>query len=162
MSLNSKMPIFGKLANISTTYPRMTLLLFAVLSSLSLWAASRIEIRTSNLDLIDQNNPVVQQFLKFSESFGTPNVLVIAVEHDDPNTVTSAIDQLGPKLREIQGVRQVLDKLQLAPESIFMPAVSSYLTGRDNRLAFILVQPCLLYTSPSPRDGLLSRMPSSA
>ena len=24
------------------------------------------------------------------------------------------------------------------------------------------IQPCLLYTSPSPRDGLLSRMPSSA
>ena len=26
--------------------------------------------------------------------------------------------------------------------------------------AFVLI--CLLYTSPSPRDGLLSRMPSSA
>ena len=25
-----------------------------------------------------------------------------------------------------------------------------------------LAYPCLLYTSPSPRDGLLSRMPSSA
>ena len=25
-----------------------------------------------------------------------------------------------------------------------------------------LVKACLLYTSPSPRDGLLSRMPSSA
>ena len=25
-----------------------------------------------------------------------------------------------------------------------------------------LIQTCLLYTSPSPRDGLLSRMPSSA
>ena len=25
-----------------------------------------------------------------------------------------------------------------------------------------LICPCLLYTSPSPRDGLLSRMPSSA
>ena len=25
-----------------------------------------------------------------------------------------------------------------------------------------LLSPCLLYTSPSPRDGLLSRMPSSA
>ena len=24
------------------------------------------------------------------------------------------------------------------------------------------MRPCLLYTSPSPRDGLLSRMPSSA
>ena len=30
----------------------------------------------------------------------------------------------------------------------------------DRRLAWFLV--CLLYTSPSPRDGLLSRMPSSA
>ena len=25
-----------------------------------------------------------------------------------------------------------------------------------------LIKTCLLYTSPSPRDGLLSRMPSSA
>ena len=29
-------------------------------------------------------------------------------------------------------------------------------TGRSDKV------PCLLYTSPSPRDGLLSRMPSSA
>ena len=27
---------------------------------------------------------------------------------------------------------------------------------------FFLYQLCLLYTSPSPRDGLLARMPSSA
>ena len=27
---------------------------------------------------------------------------------------------------------------------------------------FMLFMGCLLYTSPSPRDGLLSRMPSSA
>ena len=33
------------------------------------------------------------------------------------------------------------------------------LLERDNH---IKVHPCLLYTSPSPRDGLLSRMPSSA
>ena len=26
----------------------------------------------------------------------------------------------------------------------------------------LVFKPCLLYTSPSPRDGLLSRMPSSA
>ena len=26
----------------------------------------------------------------------------------------------------------------------------------------IMIRSCLLYTSPSPRDGLLSRMPSSA
>ena len=27
---------------------------------------------------------------------------------------------------------------------------------------YFTFNPCLLYTSPSPRDGLLSRMPSSA
>ena len=30
------------------------------------------------------------------------------------------------------------------------------------RVGITMVQACLLYTSPSPRDGLLSRMPSSA
>ena len=29
-------------------------------------------------------------------------------------------------------------------------------------IAYLTLVPCLLYTSPSPRDGLLSRMPSSA
>ena len=36
-------------------------------------------------------------------------------------------------------------------------------TGHRTRLAKSRIwKPCLLYTSPSPRDGLLSRMPSSA
>ena len=33
-------------------------------------------------------------------------------------------------------------------------------SGKQN--GYTLVYDCLLYTSPSPRDGLLSRMPSSA
>ena len=34
---------------------------------------------------------------------------------------------------------------------------------REREVTEIVVgYPCLLYTSPSPRDGLLSRMPSSA
>ena len=32
----------------------------------------------------------------------------------------------------------------------------------SGEVEFVLYQFCLLYTSPSPRDGLLSRMPSSA
>ena len=31
-----------------------------------------------------------------------------------------------------------------------------------NEIKFTDARTCLLYTSPSPRDGLLSRMPSSA
>ena len=36
-------------------------------------------------------------------------------------------------------------------------------SGDDNSgVTYTVVGTCLLYTSPSPRDGLLSRMPSSA
>ena len=32
----------------------------------------------------------------------------------------------------------------------------------DKKYGRFVVEPCLLYTSPSPRDGATSRMPSSA
>ena len=35
-------------------------------------------------------------------------------------------------------------------------------TPVQRRVRVRLLEDCLLYTSPSPRDGLLSRMPSSA
>ena len=60
-------------------------------------------------------------------------------------------------------------KLTLAKSGKFCPAVTPF---RHPRFRFLRLQPsaglrmrhtpCLLYTSPSPRDGLLSRMPSSA
>ena len=37
-----------------------------------------------------------------------------------------------------------------------------FLINPDGRYFSTLKGSCLLYTSPSPRDGLLSRMPSSA
>ena len=40
--------------------------------------------------------------------------------------------------------------------------VTRVLGDRVNQLSATDIWLCLLYTSPSPRDGLLSRMPSSA
>ena len=42
------------------------------------------------------------------------------------------------------------------------PEGSPDISETDLDKAMIDKKPCLLYTSPSPRDGLLSRMPSSA
>ena len=40
---------------------------------------------------------------------------------------------------------------------------ATVLSGYTDRTAWVHhLKDCLLYTSPSPRDGLLSRMPSSA
>ena len=51
--------------------------------------------------------------------------------------------------------REVVAKIKLTPEEIERYYRES---GRHRALRL----GCLLYTSPSPRDGLLSRMPSSA
>ena len=44
--------------------------------------------------------------------------------------------------------------------SITFPIKPEFTNWRDEQRAWSST--CLLYTSPSPRDGLLSRMPSSA
>ena len=57
-----------------------------------------------------------------------------------------------------QQIRQVLasDLAGYAYEIVFVD------DGSDDGSLQELLKICLLYTSPSPRDGLLSRMPSSA
>ena len=60
----------------------------------------------------------------------------------------------------------------IEPGMVLMPeplskAVDSIEKSRNKKAYTVLLSPqgeliCLLYTSPSPRDGLLSRMPSSA
>ena len=66
---------------------------------------------------------------------------------------------------------QLAETLPLAPSSISRSVtklVNKGLVQRrrllsDRRVVMLtLTDDCLLYTSPSPRDGLLSRMPSSA
>ena len=55
----------------------------------------------------------------------------------------------------------VLFQQSESPETYLLPFVRH--NGGDARADLILESyDCLLYTSPSPRDGLLSRMPSSA
>ena len=43
-------------------------------------------------------------------------------------------------------------------------AYNTYITSYNANMVSneVFIDSCLLYTSPSPRDGLLSRMPSSA
>ena len=66
-----------------------------------------------------------------------------------------AFDRLIDKIAEMQNptVAGLDPKLDYVPESIKEECFAKY--GKT-------LEGCLLYTSPSPRDGLLSRMPSSA
>ena len=53
----------------------------------------------------------------------------------------------------------LLLKYNLESEGYIVKTASS---GKEGLDIASIYNPCLLYTSPSPRDGLLSRMPSSA
>ena len=82
---------------------------------------------------------------------------------------TSVIAVTNGKL-EAKGAGTATITLSQAGDSHFSAATNATfaLTITDNRSQAITFSPipncntCLLYTSPSPRDGLLSRMPSSA
>ena len=48
------------------------------------------------------------------------------------------------------------------PDGRAISAPVAFAEGTETIVAYVIFFICLLYTSPSPRDGLLSRMPSSA
>ena len=48
------------------------------------------------------------------------------------------------------------------PSGLHCPIIGDELYGKKDKRLYLHAESCLLYTSPSPRDGLLSRMPSSA
>ena len=51
---------------------------------------------------------------------------------------------------------------QIGGQGLFTKRLQIALVEKEVDLAVHSMKDCLLYTSPSPRDGLLSRMPSSA
>ena len=54
------------------------------------------------------------------------------------------------------------NKITKTLENIEFNRINNYLIKSFSTFTNPNYAPCLLYTSPSPRDGLLSRMPSSA
>ena len=64
--------------------------------------------------------------------------------------------------KDAESQREMLEQLQLDAETHFSLMRQAQALDRSIARPFHTSNPCLLYTSPSPRDGLLSRMPSSA
>ena len=79
---------------------------------------------------------ISNNFLTYQKSFGNnPNLICYSVKANSNLSILSLLSKLGSGFDIVSG-------------------------GELSRV--IEAGGCLLYTSPSPRDGLLSRMPSSA
>ena len=76
------------------------------------------------------------------------------VEHDGAKVLIAEIISGGPKE----------DEYYDAKVKVLSEEIEHHVEEEEKRMEGLFAQAknCLLYTSPSPRDGLLSRMPSSA
>ena len=99
--------------------------------------------------------PLIQEMAKLQQS-----TFVCAPSPLQWGVVPSFQEDLSSVLKEYEGRRQMVLDAFSGVANVTRPGGAFY--------AFVEVPPklnltaCLLYTSPSPRDGLLSRMPSSA
>ena len=99
-------------------------------------------------------SPTMEQFIIENKKDLEADVIVIA----DSGNIKSGLPTVTTSLRGLVDGTIVVEQP--------MNAVHSGLGGGIVPDAFMIlskiISSCLLYTSPSPRDGLLSRMPSSA
>ena len=80
------------------------------------------------------------------------------ITNSDINSINDAIKDLKKKYSNPNSAIE----LNAVNNSFSLELKSSLNEFVDDLLPSDLKTSCLLYTSPSPRDGLLSRMPSSA
>ena len=65
-------------------------------------------------------------------------------------------------LKELD-LAQLVESYEIPPDIVTMNSIVRIkFLNKDKEIVIQLVYPCLLYTSPSPRDQRGSRMPSSA
>ena len=99
-----------------------------------------------------------------------PHGELTAVCDIDPDRIQWARETLGENVRTFDNGDELItsgavDAIIVATPHYDHPTYA--IKGFENDLHVLIEKPagvytCLLYTSPSPRDGLLSRMPSSA
>ena len=82
----------------------------------------------------------------------------ISEHHNHPTIIGTAPEVL------MAAIAAKTKKIRIGSAGIMLPHYSSFKVAEQFRVLNSLApnRICLLYTSPSPRDGLLSRMPSSA
>ena len=131
-------------------------------------------VRSKSGELIEarMDTKAKADFLKnVSREFLTPVHLILA---NSKRLMASQSDKLDePAKRHVTTVIKQSDRLHnLRYDLLEMAELESdsfepefelvEMTNFLGEIKNLMSPPCLLYTSPSPRDGLLSRMPSSA
>lgn len=129
-----------RLTRIAVARSRATIAVWVLLGVVAAaLAAARLELATSNLDLIDHDLPVVAHFLAMAERLGTPNQLVVVVETDDTARLRPNVESLVAALAGTPGVASVAGRLPLDPGLALRLGLDPYFVSRDGRMAFVFL-----------------------
>ena len=134
-------------------------------------------------DLVSRASDNLSKIEKLVATVGTIEPVELKTDSDGQrrNTSGSAKD-IFRSYSDIESYSDIIVDISGMPRSVFFPLIARLLAVIDaspnadsnTKNLFVVVsedpnvdkaikhEGCLLYTSPSPRDGLLSRMPSSA
>ena len=91
---------------------------------------------------------------------GGAKVMLVARREDKLKKIA---EELGEDAHyHVADVANHKEMLKMSEETLSLFGRVDVLVNNAGIMPLSLISSCLLYTSPSPRDGLLSRMPSSA
>lgn len=132
----------GGLAAVAVRRPRTVLAVAAALALIAAGlVATRLELKSSNLDLVDPDLPEIARFRDFADRFGTPNVLVVVLEGSDGRVLGELAEAMAARLPSVTGVRSALARLPFRDETLGALGVDPYFRSDDGRLLFVFVQP---------------------
>ena len=109
-----------------------------------------------------QSSGVVGLFLRYLGMFRARAVTQLAANCGTTALLSAFMNNIGALALMLPITLRDARKAKRAASSLLMPLSFASLLGGLVTLIGTPPNICLLYTSPSPRDGLLSRMPSSA
>ena len=107
----------------------------------------------------------IEEIAKNFEKIQDGKVPIIKGEKETVKLDYGSLDNLRPEDKPKVPEKRVLPLISPSDPRLLMqiaPFIDDTLKEFDFEDRADLSKVCLLYTSPSPRDGLLSRMPSSA
>ena len=129
------------------------------LGTISPWSSKATDIaHICGLEKVRRIERGLRYSLSIDEAALTDEALMTAIRallHD--RMTESVLDEAG----DSAGLFEERQPAELATVDVMGGGIDA-LNEADRELGLALSQDCLLYTSPSPRDATLSRMPSSA
>ena len=86
-------------------HPLVVILLALIIAGVGVWGTvNKLEFKTSRLDLINPNSEFNKRWLKYIESFGSEDDVVVIVEGRDAASIQQAADGVGEALIPLGGM----------------------------------------------------------